>query len=68
MGSVMNIKDNSIIHVLHGTSRDIETIIRIRPWIEDEIKSEIGEFSNTKLYTDYKVETETFEFKIVFFK
>ena len=68
MGSMIDNKSSSIAHVLHGTSRDVETIIRLRPWMEDEVRSEIGDFINTKLYTDYISDTETFEFKIVFFK
>jgi hypothetical protein len=68
MGFDMKTKDSSVLHVLEGTSRDVETIIRLRPWIEDEIRTMYGNFSTTKLYTDYKPETETFEFKIVFIK
>lgn len=68
MGSVMNTENDSIVHISHGTSRDVETIIRLRSWIEDEIRSLIGDFTTTKLYTDYKQETEIFEFKIVFIK
>ena len=64
----MNVKNDSVVYVSHGTSRDVETIIRLRSWIEDEIKAMIGEYSTTKLFTDYKPDTETFEFKIVFFK
>lgn len=68
MGSIMKTKDNSIAYVLKGTSRDVESIIRLRPWMEDEVKDKYTNFSSTKLYTDYKQETETFEFKIVFIK
>jgi hypothetical protein len=67
MGFRMKTKDNSVSYVLKGTSQDVESIIRLRPWMEDEIKEKY-EFSSTKLYTDYKQETETFEFKIVFIK
>jgi len=63
----MKTKDDSVAYILKGTSRDVESIIRLRPWMEDEIKEQC-EFSSTKLYTDYKQETETFEFKIVFLK
>ena len=69
MGFDMKINvDDSVLYVLHGISRDVETIIRLRPWIEDEIKEKHGEFSSTKLYTDYKPKTETFEYCIVFYK
>lgn len=60
--------DENVLYVLNGISRDVETIVRIRPWIEDEIKSMYGDFAFTKLYTDYKPSNETFEYKIVFYK
>lgn len=60
--------DDKVLYVLNGISRDVETIIRLRPWIEDEIRNTYGDFSSTKLYTDYKQHNETFEYKIVFFK
>lgn len=69
MGFDMKIDiDDSVIYVLTGISRDVETIIRLRPWIEDEIRKQYGDFDTTKLYTDYKQGTETFEYKIVFHK
>jgi len=60
--------DKNVVYVLNGISRDVETIIRLRPWIEDEIRSTYGDFDFTKLYTDYKPNNETFEYKIVFYK
>jgi hypothetical protein len=60
--------DKNVVYVLNGISRDVETIIRLRPWIEDEIRSTCGDFDFTKLYTDYKPNNETFEYKIVFYK
>lgn len=69
MGSCMKIEtDDNVIYILHGISRDVETIIRLRPWIEDEVRERHGDFSSTKLYTDYRPVTETFEYKIVFYK
>jgi hypothetical protein len=69
MGSHMRVElDGNVIYVLNGISRDVETIIRLRPWIEDEIRSMYGDFSSTKLYTDYRPASETFEYKIVFYK
>jgi hypothetical protein len=69
MGSYMKVKlDENVIYVLNGISRDVETIARLRPWIEDEIRNTFGDFSFTKLYTDYKPNNETFEYKIVFYK
>jgi hypothetical protein len=60
--------DDNVLYVLNGTSRDIETIVRLRPWIEDEIRTLYGDFTSTKLFTDYKPQSETFEYKIVFLK
>lgn len=69
MGFGMNhVTDNNVLYVLKGESRDVETIIRTRSWMEDEVRNKYGEFSKSQLYTDYKSSTETFEFKIVFFK
>lgn len=51
-----------------GTARDIETIIRLRGWIEDFVKSRYGKFSETKLITDYDAKSNIFFFKILFFK
>jgi hypothetical protein len=69
MGFGMKIEINdTVLYVLNGISRDVETIIRLRPWIEDEIKTMYGDYSYTKLFTDYKPRTETFEYKIVFYK
>ena len=68
MGFVMIAGDKTVVHIEYGLSRDIETIVKLRPWIEDEVRLRHGDFTSTKLYTDYKQETETFEFKIVFIK
>lgn len=69
MGSSMSKKIKSgVLYNLHGQSRDIETIVRTRSWIEDEVRRWKGEFSNTQLFTDYLPDSETFEFKIVFYK
>ena len=59
---------DDVVYTLNGEAADIETIARLRTWMEDEVRSERGEFSNTKLYTDYIQEREIFEFKIVFYK
>lgn len=69
MGFDMKIEiDDKVLYILNGISRDVETIIRLRPWIEDEVRDRYGEFSTTKLYTDYRPHNETFEYKIVFYK
>lgn len=59
---------NEMIYTLSGVAKDIETIIRLRPWMEDEVKYKYCEFSNTKLLTDYDAKNETFSFKIQFYK
>lgn len=48
-----------------GVAKDIETIIRLRPWMEDEARNIHGNFNKTKLITDYDSENELFKFKIV---
>lgn len=53
-------------HHIVGKAQDIETIIKIRPWIEDEWKSVYGEFKKTKLTTDYNAEDDVFSFQITF--
>jgi hypothetical protein len=55
-------------YVETGTARDIETIIRLRPWIEDFVKSKHGHFSKTELFTDYNAKSNIFFFKILFHK
>ena len=57
---------DKIFHTLSGTAIDIETIIRLRSWMEDEVKRTKGRFKSTSLITDYDKETETFEFKLHF--
>lgn len=51
---------------INGLAKDIETIVRIRPWIEDEWKSVHGNFKNTTLKTDYNAVEDTFSFQIFF--
>ena len=53
-------------YTLDGSAADIETIIRLRSWMEDEVKKKQGRFKTTSLITDYNQETETFEFKLHF--
>lgn len=55
-------------HYINGEAIDIETIVRLRPWIEDEWKNVHGEFTRTKLVTDYDAKTELFKFQLYFFK
>lgn len=52
---------------MHGEAREIEDIVRLRPWMEDEWKAMYGNFKNTKLTTDYDAERNVFKFRITFF-
>lgn len=52
---------------LNGEARDIEDIVRLRPWIEDEWKNIHGNFKNSKLTTDYDAKRNVFKFKLTFF-
>lgn len=49
-----------------GEAKDIETIVRLRPWIEEESRHLYGNFSKTKLITDYDNGSGIFKFKIHF--
>lgn len=60
MGSVINKK------CITGEARDVETIAKLRPWIEDEWKSVHGNFKKTTLRTDYDASRDIFKFKIIF--
>lgn len=62
MGSVIDRK------YIDGEAQDIETIVRLRPWIEDEWRNTHGEFTKTKLITDYDAESNIFKFKLHFIK
>jgi hypothetical protein len=67
MGSMIEINED-VLYVLNGVSRDIETIVKNRSWMEDEVRKSHGDFSNTKLITDYHAKENIFEFKIIFYK
>lgn len=51
---------------ISGTAVDIETIARLRPWIEEEAKKIYGYKGKTKLLTEYNSSQNTFGFTIVF--
>lgn len=55
------------IYTLNGTAKDIETIARLRPWMEDEVRGKIGSFKSTDLVTDYDEKSTVFSFKIRFY-
>jgi hypothetical protein len=60
------IKD--VFYTETGEAVDIETIVRLRSWIEDEVRHARGDFTSTSLVTDYNKEREIFEFKLHFHK
>lgn len=51
---------------IDGEARDIEDVVRLRPWIEDVWSSKYGKFKNTKLITDYDADKNIIKFKILF--
>ncbi len=61
------VKDNAV-YVLQGVAKDQETIIRLRPWIEDEVqKSREGLDSKTKLYWNLDQQTGLFDYEVRFY-
>jgi len=52
--------------ILEGVARDIETIARLRPWMESEARREYGDLGESKLITDYDKNQNLFRFKIIF--
>lgn len=56
------------LYSVDGEARDVETVIRLRSWVEDQARIEYGDFDTTKLFTDYDAKRNVFKFKIVFFK
>jgi len=59
---------SNIVKTYTGQARDVETIIRLRDWMVDEIAKEMLEcdiiLKDHKLSWDYIQEDETFEFTI----
>lgn len=53
-------------NLLKGTAKDIETIIKLRPWIEDEARQKYNYTGKTKLITAYDNDLQIFSFEIVF--
>lgn len=62
MGAIMPKK------YVSGEAQDIETIVRLRAWIEDEWKAVHGNFTKTKLTTDYDAKSKIFKFQLHFIK
>lgn len=53
-------------NVVFGSAVDIETIARLRPWLEEEARQKYGYSGKTKLVTDYDKDSNIFQFKIIF--
>ena len=51
-----------------GQAVDVETINKIRPWVEDEARAKYGYTGKTKLITDYNKDTQDYAFSIVFYE
>lgn len=51
---------------IDGTAIDIETIARLRPWLEEEARAKYGYAGKTRLVTDYDKDSNVFKFKIIF--
>lgn len=51
---------------LEGVAKDIETIARLRPWMESEIRSKYNNLGESRLVTDYDENKNIFKFKIIF--
>ncbi|MEY2973518.1 MAG: hypothetical protein RI886_1295 [Pseudomonadota bacterium] len=58
----MGKKINKVI--VSGEVADIETLSRLRPWMEDEAKKKKGSFGKTSLITDYDARRNVYRFKI----
>ena len=52
--------------ILEGVAKDIETIAKLRPWMEAEVRKEYGDLGESKLVTDYDASQNIFKFKIIF--
>ena len=50
--------------IAEGEVNDIETLNRIRGWIEDEARGKYGNFEKTTLTTDYDVTRNVYQFKL----
>ena len=51
-----------------GQAADVETISKLRPWMEDEARAKYGYTGKTKLFTDYDNDKQTFFFSIEFYE
>ena len=56
-------------YTLEGEASDVEAIIRLRGWMEDEVVKERGPFSKTELTVrEYDVERNALRFTIDFYR
>lgn len=62
VGYLMGKKINKVI--VSGEVLDIETLSRLRPWMEDEARKKKGNFGKTNLTTDYDAKRDVYKFKI----
>lgn len=62
VGYLMGKKINKVI--VSGEVVDIETLARLRPWMEDEVRKKKGSFGKTSLITDYDAGRDVYKFKI----
>jgi hypothetical protein len=62
VGYLMSKKINKVI--VSGEVVDIETLSRLRPWMEDEARKKKGKFGKTSLMTDYDAKRDVYKFKI----
>lgn len=51
--------------IVKGEVKDIETLDRLRPWMEDEARTKHGLFGKTSIITDYNEARDVYKFKIV---
>lgn len=51
--------------VVKGEIKDIETLDRLRGWMEDEARKKYGNFGKTKLITDYDAGRDVYKFKLL---
>jgi hypothetical protein len=51
--------------VVKGEVKDIETLNRLRPCMEDEARKKYGNFDKTRLITDYDAGRDVYKFKFL---
>lgn len=56
------------VYALNGEAKDQETIVRLRSWIEDEVRDKGVDFDHTNISMDYNADKGSFSYTITFFK